>query len=527
MGSNEVSSDDTFLFFVFLFSLLIHFADVIVGRLSGTVTVLEYVFWTAASLLPVCVAYFNNAFKDRRNEVVGAGVISALVPWLNWLLPKLAAVVPFGQTIVLWLNIFLIFAPVFTIYIGLRGGAKLNSAAVIYLMVWLVLLIVSAYPAFEKGVGFQTLQNKIPFTGLYPGYVIQQGYTAVVDGWTRLVSGARQSVSDASAAWDETRQLALYGDIYTAKVEAQKDPVGVFLDSVQATEESVQVGKPISIVGTVRAETVGKPLTVQMSCSCCDSGASDTSKTSSVFSCGDGISGDACSIRPKSTLLVSSKERKDIYCKFPTAASATAGSPTLGMKASFDFTTFSSLKTYFMDANRVRASRQSDIDPLTQYGVEDKNPSSITTPGPINMGLGLSENPPPILIDNQDNEKLLTLGITVQNVWSGVIDKVTGLTVGIPEGFTITDVNQEPYKEQCAQDKQELLCPLSLTAFKTQGVHQGFQVRVYLSAGKDARKLLGDQPVGVRFFSAKLDYAYSLVSQTSVRVTEAPKQSVT
>jgi len=70
-----------------------------------------------------------------------------------------------------------------------------------------------------------------------------------------------------------------------------------------------------------------------------------------------------------------------LKCRF-TGGALKKGTNSIKMKVEFNFETLGYLKTYFMDIERIRALRKENIDPLMEYGIEEKT-EAIQTNGPV------------------------------------------------------------------------------------------------------------------------------------------------
>jgi len=110
-------------------------------------------------------------------------------------------------------------------------------------------------------------------------------------------------------------------------------------------------------------------------------------------------------------------------------------SDSVNIKASFPFSTRAYLKTYLMDEQKKHDLKRSNQDILRFYGITDKNPRPVYTSGPIMIGIETPQYLP--LSVAVDDEKTTRMGITLENLWDGVIKKIYGLYIIVPKGINV------------------------------------------------------------------------------------------
>ncbi len=526
-------SDFSYVVF-FILVLVVHLMDVFT-RMSGQSFGVRpqdwFIYFCYIVLIPFWAAYGPLRNLPERNKViVVCTLLSVFLPFLNYLARPLASVSPLLTMILAGM---MIWSPVWLLYLMYMGGGRWTQAiGGLYLLFWVLLIVFSNWQFINQQAGLIRVGGIIPgvpglqVPGIQPGFTIADLFTKAVAGVTSF-SGtawktAQKTIFGITDSIDQTIQLAAYGDLYTGKVEQQtKKELGVFLGGVQALQNSYAVGRPVGVFTTLRAETIEKPINISLRCSCCSGDSTDAIVCSAVDK-------GSCVISPKSEFTVTSHEQRQIDCKFPAGTLAKAGVQTITMTAQFTFPTLAYVRTYFMDSDRIQSLRAQGIDPLYNYGIRETDPQAVYTSGPVNIGMGVSESPQPLAIDVTDAQKDLTLSMTIANTWNGRIVRVTSLDLIVPEGFEITDVNSFDYDfKECAPETlgNGLSCPLPLSIFdvpkdNTARVVQLIPVRVHLRIpSSQYARVLGKDPLAVKFFKANFDYVYELTESTAVRMT--------
>ncbi|MCX6707530.1 MAG: hypothetical protein NT001_05325, partial [Candidatus Woesearchaeota archaeon] len=268
-----------------------------------------------------------------------------------------------------------------------------------------------------------------------------------------LLAGGIQNIPKFFSEGIQSQIQYATGDYYTANVdENQKEPIGVYLENIQAANDKFFEYETVTIWGVIRAKTMDPEKAITISTICYATkpkpevsnpsmSISDMSKTNHLgiegvdFTKLDVVQGDA---DPTGTdksfnMVVSVMDEKDLNCEFaPNALSE--GSWTVYFSSTFNFDTYSYLKTYFMDQERMRAIRRQNKDPLDEYQIADKNPTAVYTQGPIMIGMQVTQ--PLIGLDRQ-NKNELRLGITLENQWQGRLKKINDLVIKVPPSMSI------------------------------------------------------------------------------------------
>lgn len=518
----QVRNSNAVIFSLFIFAIMLHVFDVWLRLSAGA-------FGFFHPMMAFYVAYgaiagFTIFNRGGATVLPGLGkglAITAVAYFVPLIVRGLGT---WGSTLGFTGRIFadgvsagiLIFAPVWILYFFYVEGSVLTQrVGLAYLFLWTFIIVVSFWPAIR--LASETTPVILP--GIQPGYTVAK---LAVDTWTgtkEAYQSIKKTLGGFGTEFQQQLELAAYGDVYTGKVEEGAEKrLGVFMDSLKSTQTSFLVGQPVTVFSRLQAETIEKPININFACTCCSGTGTPT------HTC-DETTQDDCIIKPKPTLNVESFDARDIDCQFP-AGFDTPGGKTIKLVSNFDFQTLSFLRTYLMDSDRVRAFRRDNINPLTQYGITDQNPVAEFTAGPINVGMGVSESPLPMQIDRTDQEKSVTLSMTIRNAWPGKLKKISKLDLIIPDGFELESVNAYNMRSlnPCVPDQfsDDTICTIPINQvinIPKDGVTSVVQLRADLTVPKsEYGTVLGNEPLSVQFFKANIDYEYEIERSMIVNV---------
>ncbi|MDO8660739.1 MAG: hypothetical protein Q7K43_02525 [Candidatus Woesearchaeota archaeon] len=493
----------------FWFVLAVHIADVIV-RMSGQ----SFGAW---AITASAVTYLFVWMIARWALPSGNSRTAAILSVAAWLIPLVGGLFAnflsnISQSLGVAISLVIIFAPVWIVFLIMHGNTRMTSLlGTVYIGIWLLLIIIQYSGLIANAATFAG----IDYTLYAPGFTIQ---TLLKESWQTIIIFIGESKIKINEVINETKQnyeFSVYGDVYTGRVESQQGKrLGVDLGPLQVVQQNIRENTPVTVFARLQAQTLDNPVNIKLFCNCCE-------RESPKNACGaGGPTGKGCTIRPKAEFTVTSQDSRDVECRFEKDV-LEKGQQNIGMRAVFSFTTSAYLRTYFMDSERVLASQREKINPLDQYKIKDKNPIAIFTPGPINIGMALSEAPLPIQIDRTETEKFLSLQISATNQWTGKITDVKAVNVFVPEGVEIVDVNGYSYDTPCELSLSGNECSIPISAvFQPNTKRVGAQIRLGLRAQKKAYDtLLGKDPVAVRFFKTNIEYDYEIEKSLGVTVT--------
>jgi hypothetical protein len=284
--------------------------------------------------------------------------------------------------------------------------------------------------------------------------------------------------------------------------------LGVYIDNLKASERMFYENTPVTVYTTMRAETIDKPLDINVVCE-----ADDQIRVTP---------------RPQAVFNVITSDQSDIDCVWGKDV-LKKGTHNIKLSAEFEFTTRSYIKSYIMDRDRLREYRRQNVDPL--QGIPDKNPTAIYTSGPVRIGMSLGQQPIPL---GRGGEPLQSWGVNIENLWNGKIEELTNVMFFVPKGLKITNIEgvsvqeircdavPEEERESCDDNLVNVyaLTPeeLALPTYKNL-VTKSFRIPLEIS---DPEKVLGKAPVAVQNFKVTAQYRYLIDRTISVTVSEVP-----
>lgn len=308
------------------------------------------------------------------------------------------------------------------------------------------------------------------------------------------------------------------GGYYQGKVEENQDPrneLGVNIDNLEAADKQFYQNEEVVVWGDLKAKTLDKPVYIYMSCE------ADGVKGKIVP---DKLANPEYLNDPKKGYEIERLEEIPFECRF-IGGQLKAGTNSIKVKAEFNFETLGYLKTYFIDIERMRALRKDNIDPLRQYGIDEK-PKAIYTNGPVKLGMG-TVDPPVGLSTTKDGYSYI--GVTVQPQWNGRIKNITNLTIQVPKDleiekdgdfycrsdFEMKEEDMEGYSVYLMREEEIKKIKTPIDAYKS------WRCSISIPAGKTS-EILGNTPVAIYYYRASVDYIYEIEKSTSVYVKAVP-----
>ena len=396
---------------LFVFVLMLHFVDLLFGRLSGQ----------SDALLFLALAVFYLLIALYAPKVLGIStresfIISGIALFLPNIVAILVRLLPMFPTDIV--NFLLVFMPIWPIYLLLAHSEKIGKVLKwigwLYFIFWILIFFLAYSGPIKEAVAVLGTQE---IAGIQPGTAVKEMFAKAKVGFVQMYNAT------VSYKQKQAQQLQALG-FYEGQVDSKsKEQLGVYFGELQSLKQEYSSQEFVDIFTTLSAQTLDTasgPLTIAVSCS----GP-------------DGLAGE---ITPESSRLaqVENFDQLSIDCVIRNGFVVATGkteSKTITIAADFGFSTMSYLRSYFMDQERLRTLRRMSIDPLSQYGITDKNPKAISTSGPVLIGMSIGEQLP-IGIDPKGNQ-ILTLGITLSNKWTGKLKNINKLTLVLPKGIQI------------------------------------------------------------------------------------------
>jgi len=307
-------------------------------------------------------------------------------------------------------------------------------------IIWLA-IIVSFFMTNYAMADIQTpfsYEQQMTAVNLYTDTVIFVG-----DTFTNLGKISRQG----TRFWYQRMYLATGGDYYTGRVdESQQETLGVFIENMRPSDSQYYKGDVVTVWSVLEAETLDDGLNITVSCY---HGRKDDNKEWPMKQ--RGIT------NPKS-VFVYDQEALDVDCRFANSKSMEESSQVT-VVADFHFETMSYLATYFMDKDRLRSTLAQGLDPLEEWGIEDKKPIAKYSNGPVSIGIGTID--PPIGVQDKISSNP-ALGVTLDtNIgWNGFVKQLEELTIMVPDSMSLDidwctefeELTEETFKSQCQEN---------------------------------------------------------------------------
>ncbi|MBS3126515.1 hypothetical protein J4453_03695, partial [Candidatus Woesearchaeota archaeon] len=305
------------------------------------------------------------------------------------------------------------------------------------------------------------------------------------------------------------------GGYYKGRVEENvNEPLGVYFEKVRAASPRFYTDESVEVWGTIMAKTLDQDEPVNLTVSC---------KTK------ENVPGKV-NAQKNASFKIYTAEEEAISCKFDSEALG-RGTHEIQLMANFNFKTLSFLKSYFMDRERLRSLRREGIDPLTQYGITEKNPIALFTNGPVRIGM--ETNPPPIGISSNDEPSTPYLGITIENQWEGQVTRIKELIVQIPRSMQFISNCDERFEwipPRTLEDNDYntyVLNDVGRRAFKTP-IGKDTDIDIEYRSVRclmhipNAPEALGETPVATHFFRTSVTYDYELKEKQNINVELPP-----
>ena len=246
------------------------------------------------------------------------------------------------------------------------------------------------------------------------------------------------------------------GGLFRGIVEKnQYESLGVYFANVKPADPRFYNDEPVTIWGTIRSKTYQEPVIVNFKC----------------FRWKDNKRIPAEKYMPD-TFPVFQLEESDVECTFQQkeGSQLDLGYNTIIFSAEYNFATNAYQKAYFIDRERYRAMVRENLDPFTEFGIKDKKPASVSTNGPVEIGINMQ----PLTGVSSTYQVAPTLGVSLFNrkeiqdkdkrlitKWEGKIKNVAELIILTPPGVVIPNIGE------CEKEKfKDGKCPCN-RPFKT------------------------------------------------------------
>ncbi len=359
-----------------------------------------------------------------------------------------------------------------------------------------------------------TFAEKLDLAGIEGVELEIPSFTELIKGSIEKVRDSIQALIGAGNEWMNMRtEYAIYGKVE----ENQYEPLGVYLEDVESAESEYYEDENIIVWGTVKAKTLDDPIYITIGCYAEKGGEKDKERK------------DAWKVDPAEEFEVITYDESDFACTFSKCAFKdgylTEGPDTITTFADFNFETLAYLKVYFIDDERRKAMRREDLDPLEEYGIEDKEPVAIYTNGPVGIGMETTKS---LIAVKGTYAVYPTLKISLKNRegWEGEITKLKDLILFFPKGIEFdpaSDCNKEfkPAPGECGE-----LCDLFNTYSLKEDIENFEKFKMFRCKFKPKKEILGTAPITTGFFRVKALYDYTVEKSAIVNIEKVEDDSV-
>ncbi len=230
---------------------------------------------------------------------------------------------------------------------------------------------------------------------------------------------------------------------YPGLVEKNRyESLGVYFSNIRAAEPKFYTDEAVTVWGTIRSKTYQDMVIANFDCYRWRNEDTATGLRR--------IPSDTK--RPSNPLPLFKLEENDVQCTFAadsTKGSIEPGTNTITFRANYNFLTNAYTKVYFIDKEIYRGLVREEIDPLTEFGIVDKNPQSVFTNGPVEIGMdvgdanhliSVSDNPavnPKLFVSLRNRKAIEDQDKKIIRTWEGRINKITELVILAPPNVYI------------------------------------------------------------------------------------------
>ncbi|MBW3001751.1 hypothetical protein KY338_01155 [Candidatus Woesearchaeota archaeon] len=399
-----------------LLVFIIQWIDVFVRYRGGTT---NFYMWTVFFVIYAIIALrFQRKFGDKYWIIVIYFLTAFFLPFLYpRVLPYLGGSV--GAMIIT-------FNPLWVIYLLILHSEYYPRLSFVYMVFWIALLTFSFMPQVQVYAQEQGYSSAM----YSPAIAVRYMARTIATAWDAMWRGLETIQVEVAKETKRTKKV-LAGDYYTGKVdESTEKPLGVFLQPLKSTQQTFTAGKPATVYTTLKAETIAEPLNIKLTCTA------------------DKIPADR--IIPQPAFKVSTSEEQSIDCIFENLQPKNYN---FQITADFDFTTRSYQLVYTMNKEKARQALKDiaegvpgTVDPLSIF--PERNPATKYTSGPVMIGIGgdigTGKQPYGVTDPASGDSRGPTIGVTIDNVWTGKLKKIYYIILITPKGVEVEDINGMP-----------------------------------------------------------------------------------
>lgn len=513
-------SNNTLIFLAMLYHILIFLTDP---------TLLARLYLNIAMIILVFIFVFDPSERNGdtyRTLFVLIGIFELLVPYLANNVAVIQDIdfvrLYIANSLILWTWIY---------YAVFGRGRDITSGLTRWWRIFIVIFWLGV-AIFSLGTSVADFSDvELDTAGTEQWFAAKQIYSKSKEGWSMLINGVVGSFENIQGIFSSRLKQALGAEYYYGVVEEnEKEPLGVSLENIKASQLSFEEDEPIAVFTTLKARTLDDTIKVNVSCF---AGKEEAKKPGEIY--------------PDDLFEIFNLQEEELDCRFERLP---VGTNTITFTADFNFETIGYLKRYFADRDAIAAATRQNIDLLDQYQVLDQNPIAHYTNGPVMVAMG----PDQALIGVSETYTVKPrLALTIDSYWEGMIQRLNEVVLIMPAELsldtpTCTDSDWTSYTvahcvaseteyessvyRQCQGDAEciEDVCTEQLENYHAytlsvanKSEYKDIEDFITISCRlnvDDVAGLLGDTPIATHYFYVKTRYDYQISDDTGVTVKE-------
>jgi len=341
--------------------------------------------------------------------------------------------------------------------------------------------------------------------------------------WTGFYEDFSIGFKNAGHGFIQLFNTSQYYNTYDSTQETTEQEQGLYLEEIERGDFEYTTDSPVHLWARLVARTLEDEITAYVTC---------YAETQTIYDDDiiiEGVVDEETSATELEISIFSGVERT-IPCIFDEDEYGNGlteeGDYEIIYNTTFNFASDSRKKIYMMDRDRMLndldllAEKGQDPSPenvLTElYDIQDTDPESVYTSGPIMLAIGT--NKLPWDIGDKHNIKPL-FGVTVENSWEkgGEISSIDGLYFIMPAAFRFINL-----EKSCTVPVELVTENSDIKEYRTKkpinNIEDFVTINCHMSIDPD--EALDSVPVTSRFLKARAEYTYNLQEKISIEVEE-------
>ncbi len=506
-----------FLAFVYHFAFVFFFDPTLITR----------IYLNIVMILLIIVLIFDSSERNGDNYrilILIAAFFEILLPYLT----TFAVLQEFDFVRLYLANSLIIWTWVY--YAVFVRGKDINYGLTKWMRRFIIIFWLGVLLSFI-GTSLADFDDiELDTAGAEQWYAAKKIFSKAGEGWELLWQGVVSGFGNMQAIFSMRMKQATGEYYYGVVEENEKEPLGVYLENIEASQNEYEEYEPVTVYATLSSRTLDDAVYINVGCY---AGQEKNKIRGTVY--------------PDDTFSIDNLQQEELDCSFEQLPE---GTNKITYNVSFNFQTVGYLKRYFADRDAITAATRNGIDLLDEYQITDKEPVAHYTNGPVNLGMG----PESALIGVSETYTVkprLALTLDSGHGWGGMITALEEVVLFIPDAITLdttqcTDSNWKPYtvdacveselkydtalSKQCNDDSCiEEQCTNQLTGYNAytlavdKDAYKNIENFITISCRlnvNDPATLLGAMPIATHYFFVKTRYTYQISDDISVNVVE-------